>query len=43
MYYLSQLIEAAEELVERGDKLGSRQLLRQRREVDDIGVQNAVK
>ena len=38
---LSDLIESAEELVESGDQFGGRQFLRQRREVDDVRVQDA--
>ncbi len=38
--YLCQLVEAPKQLVERGHELGCGQLLRQRGEVDNVGVQN---
>ncbi len=40
---LSDLIESAKELVESGDQFRGRQFLRQRREVHDVGVQDAAK
>ena len=39
--HLRQLVEPPEELVEGGDELGGRQLLRQRGEVHDVRVQDA--
>ena len=39
---LRQLVESAEELVQRGDQLRGRQFFGERREVHDVGVQDAV-
>ena len=39
--YLRQLVEPPEQLVEGGNQLRGGELLRQRREVDDVGVQYA--
>ncbi len=38
--YLRQLVEASKQLVQRGNELRRGQLLRQGREVDDVGVEN---
>jgi hypothetical protein len=41
LFYLRDLVEPSEELVEGRDQLGGRQLFREGSEVDDVGVENA--